>query len=119
MKITITQPKCEMVPQFYKNGKRKPHDKVVWHEETITFDANPVKGHDGMFYNPNEGIKKYAYDAEGNIKFGIWRYGHSGTKDYELPLQVTSKGELVQATSFYGYDGPMGKARYARLVKIL
>lgn len=119
MKITIAQTKCETIPQFYKNGKRKPHNKVVWHEETITFDAKPVKGHDGMFYNPNEEITKHAYDAEGNVKFGIWRYGYSGTKDHELPLQVTSKGELVQSTSFYGYDGPMGKARYAHLVKIL
>ena len=119
MKITITEIKCEVIPQFYKNGKRKSRDKIVWHEEQITFEAKPVKGHEGLFYNPNEEIRRYVYDADGNLKYGIWRYGYSGTKDHELPLHVTSKGELVSSSSFYGYDGPMGKASYAHLVKIL
>lgn len=119
MKITITKQRCKLVPQFYKNGKRKQRDKVEWYDETTTFEAKTVKGHNGLFYNPDEEIKNYVYDANGNIKYGIWRYGYSGTKDHKHPLLVTSKGELVQATSFYGYDGPMGKACYAHLVKIL
>lgn len=119
MKITITKQRCEYVPQFYKNGKRKQRDEIVWHDETTTFEAKPVKGHNDLFYNPDEEIESYVYDANGNIKYGMWRYGYSGTKDHKLPLRVTSRGELVQATSFYGYDGPMGKASYAHLVKIL
>lgn len=119
MKITITETKCELIPQFYKNGKRKRKNEIVWRDEQITFEAMPIKENPGLFYNPNEEIHRYVYDADGNLKYGIWRYGYSGTKDHELPLQVTSKGELVLYTSFYGYDGPMGKASYAHLVKIL
>lgn len=119
MKVTITRQRCKLVPQFYKNGKRKQRNKVEWYDETITFEAKPVKGYDDLFWNPDEEIENYVYDAEGNIKYGIWRYGYSGTKDHKLPLHVTSNGELVCATSFYGYDGPMGKASCAHLVKIL
>lgn len=119
MKLTITQLKCESVPQYYKNGKRKPNDKVEWHEEKITFDAKPVKGHEGLFYNPDDEIGRYVYDANGNVKHGIYKLGYSGVKDHTFPLLVTAKGELVRVTNRYGLNGPMGKAAEALLSKIL
>lgn len=120
MKITITELKCESIPQFYKNGKRKSKDMLVLREEHSIIDAKPLKGFDNLFFYPDKsGRYSNVYDADGNLKFGIWRYGFSGTKDRELALKADLKGNLIRITSLYGYDGVMGKGSYARLIKIL
>ena len=116
----FTEQHCKMVDvPVMRNGKptKRIKRQVEWYDVEVEYTEVTIEGYN--YYS--EPQKDYGYRSvkkeDGTNLKGLWKYGVSGQILREESIFMDNKGNIIKSKN--GYDGPMGKASRAYLIRIL